>query len=121
MAHVAGSPGGRRTTGRASPGAASTGAAGVNRQRELVGSIESGRSDGAALLVELLFSTLGLIPQQRNALVVEASIDWDYTTWLNIAFLSLVAALVWRFLRTGGLEMLRMMNRPMEAHHGHHA
>jgi hypothetical protein len=35
--------------------------------------------------------------------------------------LSLVAALVWRFLRTGGLEMLRMMNRPMEAHHGRHA
>ena len=72
----------------------------------------------AALLVELLFAALGLIPQQRNALVVEASISWDYTTWLNIAFLALALYLVWRFVRTGGLQMLKMMNRPegMKAH-----
>ena len=66
----------------------------------------------AALLVELLFAALGLIPQQRNALVVEASISWDYTTWLNIAFLALALYLVWRFVRTGGVPMLKMMNRP---------
>jgi len=76
---------------------------------------------GAALIVEGIFGAAGLIPMEREAIVAEASISWNYTTWLNIAFLSLVAALVWRFLRTGGLEMLRMMNRPMEAHHGHHA
>src|SRR6476620_136210 len=72
----------------------------------------------AALLVELLFAALGLTPQQRNALVVEASINWDYTTWLNIAFLALAAYLVWRFVRTGGVPMLKMMNRPegMQAH-----
>jgi uncharacterized membrane protein YraQ (UPF0718 family) len=66
----------------------------------------------AALLVELLFATLGLIPQQPNALVVEASISWDYTTWLNIAFVALALYLVWRFVRTGGIPMLKMMNRP---------
>jgi uncharacterized membrane protein YraQ (UPF0718 family) len=66
----------------------------------------------AALLVELLFAALGLIPQQRNALVVEATITWNYTTWLNIAFLALAAYLVWRFARTCGVPMLRMMNRP---------
>jgi uncharacterized membrane protein YraQ (UPF0718 family) len=66
----------------------------------------------AALVVELLFAALGLIPQQRNALVIEASIDWDYTTWLNIAFLVLAGYLVWRFVRTGGLPMLKMMNQP---------
>jgi uncharacterized membrane protein YraQ (UPF0718 family) len=70
----------------------------------------------AALLVELLFAALGLIPQERNALVVEASINWDYTTWLNIAFLALAAYLVWRFVRTGGVPMLKMMNRPREMH-----
>jgi uncharacterized membrane protein YraQ (UPF0718 family) len=72
----------------------------------------------AALLVELLFAALGLIPQQRNALVVEASISWDYTTWLNIAFLALALYLVWRFVRTGGVPMLKMMNRPdgMQTH-----
>ena len=64
----------------------------------------------AALLVELLFAALGLIPQQRNALVVEATINWDYTTWLNIVFLGLAAYLSWRFVRTGGIPMLKMMN-----------
>jgi uncharacterized protein len=67
---------------------------------------------GAALIVELIFGAVGLIPVQRNARVVEASIAWDYTTWLNIAFLILAAWLVWRFLRTDGRAMLRMMNGP---------
>src|SRR5882672_6829013 len=67
---------------------------------------------GAALIVELIFGTLGLVPAQRNARVVEASITWDYTTWLNITFLILASLLVWRFLKTGGLAMLRMMNMP---------
>jgi uncharacterized membrane protein YraQ (UPF0718 family) len=60
-------------------------------------------------LGELLFAALGLIPQQRNALVAEASVSWDYTTWLNIAFLALAAYLIWRF---GGVPMLKMMNSP---------
>src|SRR5258705_7642646 len=66
---------------------------------------------GAALIVELIFGAVGLIPAQRNARVVEASISWNYTTWLNIAFLILAGLLVWRFLKTGGPAMLRMMNR----------
>jgi uncharacterized membrane protein YraQ (UPF0718 family) len=66
----------------------------------------------AALIVELIFGALGLVPAQRNARVVEASITWDYTTWLNIAFLILAGLLVWRFLKTGGPAMLRMMNMP---------
>jgi hypothetical protein len=43
----------------------------------------------------------------------------DYTTWLNIAFLILAARLVWRFLKTGGPAMLRMMNRPAATGHAH--
>jgi uncharacterized protein len=66
---------------------------------------------GAALIVELIFGALGLVPAQRNARVVEVSITWDYTTWLNIAFLILASLLVWRFLKTGGVAMLRMMNK----------
>jgi len=73
----------------------------------------------AALIVELIFGTLGLVPVQRNARVVEASITWDYTTWLNIAFLILAVLLVWRFLKTGGPAMLRMMNRPAVMGHTH--
>jgi hypothetical protein len=50
--------------------------------------------------------------------IVEAHITWNYTAWLNILFLGLAALLVWRFLKTGGPEMLRMMNKPVstEAH-----
>jgi hypothetical protein len=70
----------------------------------------------AALVVELLFGALGLVPQQRQARVVEASISWNYTTWLNIGFLVLAGVLVWRFLKTGGPEMLQMMNRPAAEH-----
>ena len=68
----------------------------------------------AAFVVEIVFGSLGLIPQARNALVVEAAVTWNYTTWLNIIFLLLAAALVRRFMRTGGPEMLRMMNAPAE-------
>jgi uncharacterized membrane protein YraQ (UPF0718 family) len=71
---------------------------------------------GAALTVEAIFWMLGLIPTERNAQVVEPSIEWNYTTWLNIAFLILAALLTWRFLKTGGPEMLRMMNRPAATH-----
>jgi hypothetical protein len=72
---------------------------------------------GAALIVEGLFALLGWIPAKRSAQIVEASITWNYTTWLNIAFLVLFGLLLWRFLKTGGPEMLRMMNRPAEAGH----
>jgi uncharacterized membrane protein YraQ (UPF0718 family) len=70
----------------------------------------------AALAVELLFQALGLVPQERKAKIVEASVTWNYTTVLNIVFSIFAAVLVWRFVRTGGLRMLRMMNKPMSEH-----
>ena len=36
----------------------------------------------AGLIVELVFGLLGLIPDERNARVVEASIQLNYTTVL---------------------------------------
>jgi hypothetical protein len=39
---------------------------------------------GAALIVEAVFAVLGLVPTQRTAQAVEASVTWNYTTWLNI-------------------------------------
>jgi uncharacterized protein len=70
----------------------------------------------AALAVEFLFQAAGLVPEERSAKIVEASVTWNYTTVLNIIFLGLAAALVWRFVRTGGLPMLRMMDEPMAEH-----
>src|SRR6516162_11813204 len=68
----------------------------------------------AALIVEALFGALGLIPEERKAQVVEASVTWNYTTLLNVAFLVLAALLIWRFMKTGGPEMLRIMNAPAQ-------
>jgi hypothetical protein len=53
---------------------------------------------------------LGLIPDERNAKVVLELQDVS-----QHYFLALAAVLVWRFLRTGGLTMLRAMNAPAEA------
>jgi len=64
---------------------------------------------GAGYIIEIVFGVLGLVPSERNATVIEPHISWNYTTWLNIAFLILAAVLVVRFIRTGGLPMLRMM------------
>jgi uncharacterized protein len=74
----------------------------------------------AGYLVELLFGTTGLIPTGRNATVAEASISWNYTTWLNIAFLVLATILIIRFTTTGGLPMVRMMGGSPEASEHQH-
>jgi uncharacterized membrane protein YraQ (UPF0718 family) len=79
---------------------------------------------GAALAVEFLFGLLHLIPPQRNAQIMEEAIRWNYTSILDILFLALAALLLVRFFRTGGPEMLRMMERStLESHthsHAHH-
>jgi uncharacterized membrane protein YraQ (UPF0718 family) len=74
----------------------------------------------AGYLVELIFGTANLIPTQRNATVMQAGISWNYTTWLNIVFLVIAALLVYRFITSGGLPMVRMMGGPPDAEHGHH-
>ena len=63
----------------------------------------------AALLIELLFDSLGLIPSQRSAQIIETSISLNYTTVLNVIFLAIALLLVVRFLKTGGPKMLAHM------------
>jgi uncharacterized membrane protein YraQ (UPF0718 family) len=77
----------------------------------------------AGYVVELFFGATGMIPTQRSARVMEAGVTWNYTTWLNIAFLILAAMLVIRFVRTGGIAMLRMMGGSPDtaAEHSHSA
>ena len=75
----------------------------------------------AGLGVQFLFDALGLTPTERDAKVIEASVTWNYTTYLNIVFLGLAAVLVWRYFRRGGgIAMLRMMNEPAGDGHDHH-
>src|SRR5207302_822667 len=74
----------------------------------------------AGLIVEFLFQGIGIERSARNAKVIEASVTWNYSTYLDIVFLALAAVLVWRYFRRGGgLAMLRMMNRPREHDHNH--
>jgi uncharacterized protein len=76
----------------------------------------------AGYLIELLFGATSLIPSTRSATVMQAGISWNYTTWLNIAFLVIAALLVVRFFTSGGGPMLRMMGGSPDAEqcHGEH-
>jgi hypothetical protein len=73
----------------------------------------------AGYLVELIFGTANLIPKQRNATVMQEAISWDYTSWLNVAFLVIAVALIVRFVTSGGLPMLRMMGGSPDAGSDH--
>jgi len=66
----------------------------------------------AGYVVEFLFGALGIIPTNRDVVAITEGVSWNYTTILNIIFLILAAVLVIRFIRTGGLPMLRMMSKP---------
>jgi len=77
----------------------------------------------AGYVVEILFGALGIIPTDRAVTLIEQGPSWNYTSILNVAFLVLAAILVWRFGRSGGPEMLRLMSVPegaMAHEHGGH-
>jgi uncharacterized protein len=78
----------------------------------------------AAYIVQFVFTALGLVPADRTAKVGETGITWNYTTYLNIIFLIVAAALLVRFFRSGGGAMLKMMGGSpdaAEAGHGAHS
>ncbi|HEX3981695.1 MAG TPA: permease [Acidimicrobiales bacterium] len=75
----------------------------------------------AGYVVEIVFGGLGLVPTTRHAKVTEAAIHWNYTSVLNIVALALAAGLIYRFVTTGGLPMLKMMGgAPADGHEGQH-
>jgi uncharacterized protein len=63
----------------------------------------------AGYVIEFVFGGLGLVPGRASARIPSGGVSWDYTTWLNVAFLVLAAVLAVRFVATGGIPMLRMM------------
>ena len=75
----------------------------------------------AGYVVEVLFGALGIIPTQRNIAIFTTGPSLNYTSVLNVAFVLVAAVLVWRFMRSGGPAMLRMMDAesPTPAHHSH--
>jgi uncharacterized membrane protein YraQ (UPF0718 family) len=73
----------------------------------------------AGLAVGLLFRALGRTPTNRSVTVFAQTVSWNYDTFLDIAVLALTAVLLVRFLRTGGVAMLRAMEHPGEDGHDH--
>jgi uncharacterized membrane protein YraQ (UPF0718 family) len=79
----------------------------------------------AGLGIGLLFQGLGFVPAHHPVTSIVTAPKLNYTSVLNAIFLVILAVLGWRFLRTGGLEMLRMMEQPAAtpddpAAHQHH-
>jgi YHS domain-containing protein len=60
----------------------------------------------AALAVHGLFSAFGLVPTERPSIdsITERPIAWNYTTWLNIVFTLVTAALVALTMRHGAKD-----------------
>jgi uncharacterized membrane protein YraQ (UPF0718 family) len=63
--------------------------------------------------VEMLFKLTGLLPQTRDATVLDPSVSLNYTTVLNVVFIALSALLVWRYMTT------RMHHHHMSSHSHH--
>jgi uncharacterized protein len=57
----------------------------------------------AGLIVGVLFSAIGLVPEHRPVQIVTTSFSWGYTTVLNIIFLAVFGVLYWlHHTREGG-------------------
>lgn len=72
----------------------------------------------AGYAVELLFAALGIVPSDRSVGAIGEDPTLNYTSVLNVVFLVFALVLVIRFLRTGGLAMLRSMTAPADDGHG---
>ncbi len=55
----------------------------------------------AGLVVEGLFALVGAIPTRGSAEIVPTRFQWNYTTFLNIAFLVVFAGLYWLYRNRG--------------------
>lgn len=64
----------------------------------------------SALIIEFTFQALNLVPIEKNAPTIEMSISLNYTSILNIFFGIIAIILLYRFFRTKGLKMLKMMD-----------
>ena len=68
----------------------------------------------AGFLIGGAFQLLGLAPTNHQVAVFETSPSWIYTSFLDLAFLGLMAVMAWRFVTTGGIDMLRAHARRPE-------
>jgi uncharacterized membrane protein YraQ (UPF0718 family)/YHS domain-containing protein len=80
---------------------------------------------GAALIVDGIFSALDLVPTHRPSIesISERDIAWNYTTFLNIVFFVVAAALIGLTLRRGAKDPVCGMSvdRDKAPHRSDHA
>jgi uncharacterized membrane protein YraQ (UPF0718 family) len=74
----------------------------------------------AGLVVGVVFSAFGLVPGSRDVPALDTGFSWDANTWLDITAIAASALLLMRFLRTGGVSMLKAMNATSHAHGSMH-
>ena len=65
----------------------------------------------AGYIVEYLFAALHIIPTNRHVAILTEGIHWNYTSFLNIGFILIAIILIYRFIKSGGLPMLKMMDK----------
>jgi uncharacterized membrane protein YraQ (UPF0718 family)/YHS domain-containing protein len=70
----------------------------------------------AGLVIGTLFKVTGLTPAHHAVRVLQSHPEWNYTTFLDLAFILLCLALGYRFLTTGGPAMLGAMEAPPDEH-----
>lgn len=63
----------------------------------------------ASIVIEFTFQLFNLVPTMRAAKVMEISIQLNYTSILNVIFGVIVIYLMYRFIKTGGMQMLKNM------------
>jgi uncharacterized protein len=71
----------------------------------------------AGFLIGELFNLVGLVPAHHFIAAFQAPPQWNYTTFLDLAAIALAVVLGWRFVTTGGVDMLRMMEGAPSAEH----
>jgi uncharacterized protein len=81
----------------------------------------------AGLVIGGVFEALRIAPAHTPVTIFQTAPSWNYTTYLNLAALAVAAFLGWRFLRSGGVAMLRAMEHAPDPehemvhdHHEHH-
>jgi len=70
----------------------------------------------AGFVIGGAFQLFGLAPTNHHITVFETQPTWNYTSFLDIAFLLVMAVLAWRFVTTGGVEMLRAHSHRPDEH-----
>jgi uncharacterized membrane protein YraQ (UPF0718 family) len=76
----------------------------------------------AGLVIGAVFHAVGAVPTSRDVTAFDTTVSWNFDTFIDIAAIALIVVLLARFLRTGGVGMLRAMEAPPDLHaHQHHS